>query len=107
MPESGCERGAGTHRNCDDGTGYFLSEDGQFRLVRLGEFVTFLARLAQPRSVAEEREAAPTVRAGELAVCMELLAEQLHLVLREVSWPALRVSAAQAQANGAARDGAD
>ncbi|WP_295909933.1 hypothetical protein [uncultured Xanthomonas sp.] len=107
MPESGGERGAGMHRNGDDGTGYFLSEDGQFRLVRLGEFVTFLARLAQPRSVAEERQAVPAVRAGELAVCMELLAEQLQLVLREVSWPALRVSAVQAQASGAASDGAN
>ena len=71
-------------------SGYFLPEESQFRLVRLGEFIKFLARLAEPRSVAEEREAAPKVRAGELAVCMELLAEQLDMVLREVSWPAQR-----------------
>ncbi|MDY4282012.1 hypothetical protein [Xanthomonas sp. LF06-19] len=81
--------------------GYFLPEESQFRLVRLGEFVKFLARLAEPRSVAEEREAAPKVRAGELAVCMELLAEQLDMVLREVSWPAQRQSPHQAQRYGA------
>ncbi len=82
-------------------SGYFLPEESQFRLVRLGEFITFLARLAQPRSAAEEREAAPKVRAGELAVCMELLAEQLDMVLREVSWPAQRQSPPAAQDHGA------
>ncbi len=84
--------------------GYFLPEESQFRLVRLGEFITFLARLAAPRSVAEEREAAPKVRAGELAVCMELLAEQLDMVLREVSWPAQRQSPYQAPDHGAGRE---
>jgi len=91
----------------DDMSGYFLPEESQFRLVRLGEFITFLARLAQPRSAGEEREAAPKVRAGELAVCMELIAEQLDMVLREVSWPALRMSAAQAKGQGAAGCGDD
>ncbi|OAX66775.1 hypothetical protein A6R71_03765 [Xanthomonas translucens pv. arrhenatheri] len=81
--------------------GYFLPEESQFRLVRLGEFIKFLARLAEPRSVAEEREAAPKVRTGELAVCMELLAEQMDMVLREVSWPAQRQSPYQAQGHGA------
>lgn len=81
--------------------GYFLPEESQFRLVRLGDFIKFLARLAEPRSVAEEREAAPKVRAGELAVCMELLAEQLDMVLREVSWPAQRQSPYQARGYGA------
>ncbi|WP_409976134.1 XAC0095 family protein [Xanthomonas cerealis] len=49
------------------------------------DHMLFLARLAQPRTVDEEREAAPKVRAGGLAVCMELLAEQMDMVLREVS----------------------
>ncbi|WP_254458832.1 XAC0095 family protein [Xanthomonas sacchari] len=77
--------------------GYFLPEESQFRLVRGGDFIKFPARLAEPRSVAEECEAAPKVRAGEMAVCMELLAEQLDMVLREVSWPAQRQSPHQAQ----------
>lgn len=81
--------------------GYFLPEESQFRLVRLGELIKFLARLAEPRSVAEEREAAPKVHAGELAVCMELLAEQLDMVLREVSWPAQRQSPYQPHGYGA------
>ncbi|MEB1529740.1 XAC0095 family protein [Xanthomonas sp. WHRI 7945] len=81
--------------------GYFLPEESQFRLVRLGEFIKFLARLSEPRSVAEEREAAPKVRTGELAVCMELLAEQLDMVLREVSWPACRQSPYSGQDLGA------
>lgn len=81
--------------------GYFLPEESQFRLVRLGEFIKFLARLAEPRSMAEEREAAPEVRAGELVVCMELLKEQMDMVLREVSWPAQRQSPYQAQSHGA------
>lgn len=51
--------------------------------------------------MAEEREAAPKVRAGELAVCMELLAEQVDMVLREVSWPAQRQSPYQPQGYGA------
>lgn len=81
--------------------GYFLPEASQFRLVWIGEFIKFLVRLAEPRSEAEEREAAPKVRAGELAVCMELLAEQLDMVLREVSWPAQRQSSYQARGYGA------
>ncbi|MBB4126623.1 hypothetical protein GGR77_001913 [Xanthomonas translucens] len=101
MPQSVRDKSVGMHEDLDDLSGYFLPEESQFRLVRLGEFITFLARLAQPRSVAEEREAAPKVRAGELAVCMELLAEQLDMVLREVSWPAQRPSPYQTQIHGA------
>jgi hypothetical protein len=102
MPQPVREESTGMHGNPGD-SGYFLPEESQFRLVRLGEFITFLARLAQPRSVAEEREAAPKVRAGELAVCMELLAEQLDMVLREVSWPAQPQSPSPAQDHGADR----
>lgn len=71
-------------------TGYFLPEDSQGRLARLGEHIRFLARLAQPRTADEERDADPEIRMGELAVCLDLLAEQVELVLSEVSWPALR-----------------
>jgi hypothetical protein len=104
MPQPVREEGVGMHGNSDDMSGYFLPEESQFRLVRLGELITFLARLAQPGSVAEEREAAPRVRAGELAVCMELLAEQLNMVLGEVSWPAWRRSPSPPQDHGADRE---
>lgn len=85
-------------RHPDSDPGYYLPEEAQYRLQQLRDHMRFLARLAQPRTVDEEREAAPRVRAGELAVCMELLAEQVDMVLREVSWPAQRQSAYQAQA---------
>ena len=83
-----------------DMRGYFLPEDSQHRLAKLGEHMDFLSRLAQPRTSDEAREWAPEVRMGELAVCLELLAEQVDLVLAETSWSASR----HAGANAAERD---
>ncbi|MDQ1090787.1 hypothetical protein QE400_000200 [Xanthomonas sacchari] len=74
----------------DDMPGYFLPEDSQFRLAKLRDHVRFLVRLAQPRTQAEERAAEPKVRMGELALCLELLAEQVDLVLDALSYPARR-----------------
>ncbi|XQA63984.1 XAC0095 family protein [Xanthomonas sacchari] len=74
----------------EDMPGYFLPEESQFRLARLSDHVRFLARMAQPRTQAEERAAEPKVRMGELAFCLELLADQVDLVLDEVSYPAQR-----------------
>ncbi|MCI2261478.1 XAC0095 family protein [Xanthomonas indica] len=74
----------------DDMPGYFLPEDRQFRLAKLRDHVRFLVRLAQPRTQAEERAAEPKVRMGELALCLELLAEQVDLVLDALSYPAQR-----------------
>jgi hypothetical protein len=71
-----------------EGLGYLLPEDSQFRLARLSGHIKFLARLAQPRIANESLEYAPEVRMGELTFCLEVLAEQLDLVLGEVSWPA-------------------
>ncbi|TAL86356.1 MAG: hypothetical protein EPN74_05050 [Rhodanobacter sp.] len=71
-------------------TGYFLPEDSQFRLKKLREYVEFLSHLAQPRTAAEEQEWIPEIRAGEVAICLELLAEQMGLVLDDISWPADR-----------------
>ncbi len=68
-------------------TGYFLPKDSQFRLKKLREYVEFLSHLAQPRMADEEREGIPEIR---VAVCLELLAEQVGLVLDEISWPAYR-----------------
>ncbi|WP_242103531.1 hypothetical protein [Lysobacter sp. M2-1] len=69
--------------------GYFLPEDSQLRLAKLSDHIRFLARLAQPRTY-KEQELAPEVPVGELAVCLELLAEQADLVLQEMSWFAPR-----------------
>ncbi|WP_254459900.1 XAC0095 family protein [Xanthomonas sacchari] len=75
----------------EDMPGYFLPEDSQFRLVKLRDHVRFLARLAQPRTQAEERAAEPKVRMGELALCLELLADQVDVVLDVLSYPAQRI----------------
>ncbi|WP_295965329.1 hypothetical protein [uncultured Xanthomonas sp.] len=74
----------------DDMPGYFLPEDSQFRLTKLRDHVRFLVRLAQPRTQAEERAAEPKVRMSELALCLELLAERVDLVLDALSYPAQR-----------------
>ncbi|WP_017907190.1 XAC0095 family protein [Xanthomonas sp. SHU 199] len=76
----------------DDMPGYFLPEDSQFRLAKLRDHVRFLVRLAQPRTQAEERATEPKVRMGELALCLELLAEQVDLVLDALSYPAQRTA---------------
>ncbi|MBT2144966.1 MULTISPECIES: hypothetical protein [unclassified Rhodanobacter] len=71
-------------------TGYFLPEDSQLRLKKLREYVEFLSHLAQPRRPDEEREGVPEIRPGEVAICLELLEEQIAQVLAELSWPAER-----------------
>jgi hypothetical protein len=71
-------------------TGYFLPEDSQFRLKKLREYLEFLSRLAQSRTANEERKGVPEIRVGEVAICLELLAEQMGLVLDEISGPAQR-----------------
>ena len=70
--------------------GYLLSEDGQFRLKQLHGHMVFLSQLAQSRTRDEEEDAAPEVSLGELAVCLQLLAEQAAQVLEQASWPARR-----------------
>jgi len=70
--------------------GYFLPEDSQLRLKKLREYVEFLANLARPRTSVEEKECYAEIRPGEVAVCLELLEEQIAQVLDELSWPAER-----------------
>lgn len=82
-------------------TGYFLPEDGQFRLKKLREHMAFLSRLAQPRTHDEAPGWGPDIGTGELAVCLELLAEQADLVLAEMAWPAGRVERRKAAGAGA------
>jgi len=71
-------------------TGYFLPEDSQLRLKQLREYVTFLANLARPRRPDEDQEWTAEIRVGEVAICLELMAEQIEIVLDELSWPAKR-----------------
>ncbi|MHB1058816.1 MAG: XAC0095 family protein [Rhodanobacter sp.] len=71
-------------------TGYFLPEDSQLRLKQLREYVGFLTNLARPRRPDEDREWFSEIRPGEVAICLELLEEQIAQVLEELSWPAER-----------------
>lgn len=70
--------------------GYFLPEDSQLRLKKLREYADFLSHLAQPRRTDAGQEAMPEISAGEVAICLELLAEQMGLVLDDIAWPAYR-----------------
>lgn len=74
-------------------TGYLLPEDSHFRLKKLHEHMVFLSQLAQPRTYDEESTGwGPQISGGELAVCLEQLADQAERVLGEVTWPARQVA---------------
>ncbi|OOG49139.1 hypothetical protein [Rhodanobacter sp. C01] len=82
-------------------TGYFLPEDSQLRLKQLREYVGFLTNLARPRRSDVDREWFAEIRPGEVAICLELLEEQIAQVLDELSYPAERgdkVAAPEAKA---------
>jgi hypothetical protein len=72
--------------------GYFLPEDSEFRLRKLRDYMMFLSRLAQPRSADEVHPwgRRPDLRTVDLEICLELLAEQVQIVVDEVTWPAER-----------------
>jgi hypothetical protein len=70
--------------------GYFLPEDSRLRLKKLREHAQFLFHLAQPRMADEEQEGITEIRVGEVAACLEWLAEQIGLVLDDLSWPVYR-----------------
>ncbi len=77
-------------------TGYFLPEDSQLRLKQLREYVGFLTNLARPRRPDEDSECYSEIRPGEVAICMELIEEQIAQVLEELSYPAERGESAEA-----------
>ncbi|MBT2144968.1 MULTISPECIES: hypothetical protein [unclassified Rhodanobacter] len=79
-----------------EATGYFLPEDTWLRLKKLREHVEFLANLARPRIGDEAKEWYAEIRPGEVAICLELLEEQIAQVLDELSWPAERGERAMA-----------
>ncbi|AKU49292.1 XAC0095 family protein [Xanthomonas arboricola pv. juglandis] len=75
-------------RDAQSYPGYYLPEGAQYRLQQLRDHMRFLARLAQPRTQAEERARQPAICMDELACCLELLAEQVTKALAQVQWPA-------------------
>ena len=70
--------------------GYFLPEDSQLRLQKLREYAEFLSHIAQPRTPDVQQEWIPEIHVGQVAICLELLAEQVGLVLNDLSFPAYR-----------------
>ncbi|MEA9482645.1 hypothetical protein VC290_20350 [Xanthomonas campestris] len=69
--------------------GYYLPEGAQYRLQQLRDHMRFLARLAQPRTQAEEQLRQPAICMDELAFCLQLLAEQVNQVLSDVECPSM------------------
>ena len=65
-------------------TGYFLPEGSQLLLKQLREYVGFLTHLARPRRPDEDQEWYAEIRPGEVAICLELLEEQIAQVLAEL-----------------------
>ncbi|MCC5098104.1 hypothetical protein JH314_16345 [Xanthomonas campestris] len=76
-------------RDVQSHPGYYLPEGAQYRLQQLRDHMRFLARLAQPRTQAEEQARQPAICMDELAFCLELLAEQVGQVLSDVECPAI------------------
>ncbi|MEA9490285.1 XAC0095 family protein [Xanthomonas campestris] len=76
-------------RDAQSHPGYYLPEGAQYRLQQLRDHMRFLARLAQPRTQAEEQARQPAICMDELAFCLELLAEQVGQVLSDVECPAI------------------
>jgi hypothetical protein len=70
--------------------GYFLPENSQHRLQKLCDYAEFLSHIAQPRTPDAEHEGIPEINAEQVAICLEFLAEQLGLVLNNLSFPAYR-----------------
>ncbi|WP_115553226.1 XAC0095 family protein [Xanthomonas arboricola] len=75
-------------RDVQSHPGYYLPEGAQYRLQQLRDHMRFLARLAQPRTQAEEQLRQPAICMDELAFCLELLADQMTHALKQVQWPA-------------------
>ncbi|NIJ87957.1 hypothetical protein FHR49_000721 [Xanthomonas campestris] len=75
-------------RDVQSHPGYYLPEGAQYRLQQLCDHMRFLARLAQPRTQAEEQARQPAICMDELAFCLELLADQVTHALKQVQWPA-------------------
>lgn len=82
-------------------SGHFLPEDGQQRLKKLCDHMQFLVQLAQPRTRDEEQDRAPELYVGDVALCLEQLAEQAELVLDALSWSSKRRGVASEAEHGA------
>ena len=87
--------------------GYFLPEDSQLRLKKLRQYAEFLSHIAQPRTADVAQEWIPEIHVGQVAICLELLAEQVGLVLDDLSFPAYRSESEAAPAADAKPEAAE
>ena len=87
--------------------GYFLPEDSQLRLKKLREYAEFLSHIAQPRTPDVAQEWIPEINVGQVAICLDLLAEQVGLVLDDLSFPAYRSESEAAPAADAKPEAAE
>jgi len=60
-----------------DTMGYFLPENSQRRLQKLRDYAEFLSHIAQPRTPDVQQEWVPEIHVEQVAICLELLAEQM------------------------------
>ncbi len=81
-----------------DTMGYFLPENSQLRLQKLRDYAEFLSHIAQPRTPDVQQEWIPEIHVEQVAICLELLAEQVGLVLSDLSFPAYRADSDAAPA---------
>ena len=79
----------------------FLPEDGQLRLQKLRDYAEFLSHIAQPRTPDVQQAWIPEINVQQVAICLELLAEQMGLVLDDLSFPAYRAESDAAPAANA------
>ncbi|MBB6245691.1 hypothetical protein [Rhodanobacter sp. A1T4] len=87
--------------------GYFLPENSQLRLQKLHEYAEFLSHIAQPRTPDVQQEWIPEINVEQVAICLELLAEQVGLVLDDLSFPAYRSESDAAPAASATPEAAE
>ena len=90
-----------------DTMGYFLPEDSQLRLQKLREYAEFLSHIAQPRTPDVAQEWIPEIHVEQVAICLELLAEQMGLVLNDLAFPAYRSESDAAPAADATLEAAE
>ena len=81
-----------------DTMGYFLPENSQLRLQKLRDYAEFLSHIAQPRTPDVQQEWVPEIHVEQVAICLELLAEQMGLALSHLSFPAYRAESDAAPA---------
>jgi len=78
---------ADTH-SASHGPGYYLPEHAQHQLLRVQDFLEFLATTVEPRTQQDDTAGSLRVTPAQLAYCFRMLAGQLSPILNELEGPA-------------------